>query len=382
MCCIVVLFVIYFSIMKLHVVSFQVPFPADYGGVIDVYYKLVALRKAGFEVTLHTYAYAGREVLPELEHTCHEVKCYRRSTGWRAQLSRLPYIVQSRNDKTLLQNLLADDAPILFEGLHTCLLLDHPALAGRAKIVRMHNIEHEYYSALSKQAGWSWKAFYYRIESMKLKAFEPRLRHASLVYAITDADKQSLQQRYPELNVQTLPCFFDATMSTAVSDTEPFVLYHGNLSVDENRQVALFIIQQVAPLCPQVRFIIAGRNPSLEKMGDNVQVVPNPTDEQLDDLLRKARIHLMLTFQPTGIKLKLLNTLTRSCGHIIANNDMLHGHQLGRFCTKAETPQQIADAINQLMETPIDQTSLNQRRAAIAQLQADTQATLQLIAKL
>ena len=369
-------------IMKLHVVSFQVPFPADYGGVIDVYYKLVALRKAGFEVTLHTYAYDGREILPELEHVCDNVICYRRRTGWRAQLSRLPYIVQSRDDETLLQNLLVDDAPILFEGLHTCLLLDHPALASRVKVVRMHNIEHEYYRALSRQAGWRWKAIYYRIESMKLKAFESRLQHASLVFAITDADKQSLQERFPEMNVKTLPCFFDATMPSMVGDTEPFVLYHGNLSVNENHRVALFIMQQVAPLCPDVRFVIAGRNPNLKKVCDNVEIVPNPTDKQLDDLLCKARIHLMLTFQPTGIKLKLLNTLTRSCGHIIANKDMLHGHQLGTFCTQAETPQQIADAIHQLMETAIDQALLNERRLAIEQLQAESQNSLQLIANL
>lgn len=36
--------------MKLHVVSFQVPFPPDYGGLIDVYYKLKALKEAGCSV--------------------------------------------------------------------------------------------------------------------------------------------------------------------------------------------------------------------------------------------------------------------------------------------------------------------------------------------
>ena len=36
--------------MKLHVVSFQVPFPPDYGGLIDVYYKLKALKEAGDEI--------------------------------------------------------------------------------------------------------------------------------------------------------------------------------------------------------------------------------------------------------------------------------------------------------------------------------------------
>ena len=176
---------LYLCIMKLHVVSFQVPYPANYGGVIDVYYKLVALSQAGFDVTLHTYAYGGRNEQPELERVCADVKYYNRCTGLCAQLSTMPYIVRSRDDKTLLQDLLTDDAPILFEGLHTCLLLDHPALADRVKVVRMHNIEHEYYRLLAKQAGWSWKSAYYLIESHKLRVFERKLKHASLVYAIT-----------------------------------------------------------------------------------------------------------------------------------------------------------------------------------------------------
>ena len=47
--------------MKLHVVSFQVPFPPDYGGLIDVYYKLKALKEAGCSVVLHTYRYEVAE---------------------------------------------------------------------------------------------------------------------------------------------------------------------------------------------------------------------------------------------------------------------------------------------------------------------------------
>lgn len=368
--------------MKLHVISFQVPYPANYGGVIDVYYKLLALRQAGFEVTLHTYAYDGRQVQPELERICADVKSYHRCTGLRAQMSALPYIVRSRNDDALLQNLLTDDAPILFEGLHTCYFLDHPALANRVKVVRMHNIEHDYYKLLAQQAGFSWKAAYYWIESCKLQTFERRLNHASLVYAITEADRLQLQGRYPELRVETLPCFFNADIPVTFTETEPFVLYHGNLSVEENSQVARFIIRQVAPLCPNIRFIIAGRSPNLGAVPENVEVVANPSDSQLDELLCKARVHLMLTFQPTGIKLKLLNTLVRGSGHIIANKEMLHGHQLGRFCVQADTPGEMADAIVRFMNTQADMELFNAKRAAIASLQADAQNRLGLIADL
>ena len=51
--------------MKLHVVSFQVPYPPRYGGLIDVFYKLKALKQAGCHVVLHTYRYAESSMQAE-----------------------------------------------------------------------------------------------------------------------------------------------------------------------------------------------------------------------------------------------------------------------------------------------------------------------------
>ena len=38
---------------RLHVVSLQVPFPPDYGGVIDIYYKLKALKYGLRDMATH-----------------------------------------------------------------------------------------------------------------------------------------------------------------------------------------------------------------------------------------------------------------------------------------------------------------------------------------
>ena len=340
--------------MKIHVVCFQVPYPADYGGAIDVFYKLKALCDVGYDIVLHTYVYGDGRPQAELEKFCSQVIYYHRETGWRRQISFLPYIVGTRRSRQLLDDLCVDDAPILFEGLHTCYFLNYPRLAGRRKIVRMHNIEHEYYRQLARQAGWNWRAIYYYIESVRLRWFERRLRHADLVCAITKADQQSLMRRLPEREVIFLPCFFDATFPDQQADTEPFVLYHGNLSVEENIRAAQFIVRHIAPQCPGVLFVLAGRNPRLDiSLPGNVEVVPNPTDEYLDHLLQTARIHLMLTFQSTGIKLKLLNALVRGNGHIIANRPMLYGHSLGRFCVRADEPKDIVENINTLINIPL-----------------------------
>jgi hypothetical protein len=45
----------------LHIISFDVPYPANYGGVIDVFYKLKNLHKAGVKIILHCFEYGRGE---------------------------------------------------------------------------------------------------------------------------------------------------------------------------------------------------------------------------------------------------------------------------------------------------------------------------------
>ena len=354
--------------MKLHVVSFQVPYPADYGGAIDVFYKLKALKEEGFEVTLHTFIYGERSKQPILDEVCSKVYYYSRQTGWKKQFSTIPYIVSTRENPLLLENLCKDDAPILFEGLHTCFYLNHPALRGRKKIVRMHNIEHEYYDRLARQSGWNWRTLYYWIESWRLKRFERKLEYADLICAITKADMQKLEKRFKGQHIVHLPCFFDLSFPSSQEKTEPFVLYHGNLAVEENKRTAQYIAKEIAPRCPDILFVLAGHNPDIGNVPNNVKVIANPSDEHLDQLLRTARVHLMLTFQPTGIKLKLLNTLVRGQGHIIANHDMLYGHSLGRFCVRADKPEEIASQIQTLIQQPLDEYNVEERKEKLQKI--------------
>ncbi len=81
--------------MHLHVISFDIPFPANYGGVIDVYYKLVWLHKLGLKIHLHCFEY-GRAHSKELEAVCEKVSYYHRNTDLMSHISLLPYNVKSR----------------------------------------------------------------------------------------------------------------------------------------------------------------------------------------------------------------------------------------------------------------------------------------------
>ena len=106
----------------LHIVSFDIPYPANYGGVIDVFFRIKALSERGVKIHLHCFEY-GREHSEYLESFCYSVNYYKRDTKLTKIFSSLPYIVCSRNSEELLNNLKKDDYPILLEGLHCCMLL-------------------------------------------------------------------------------------------------------------------------------------------------------------------------------------------------------------------------------------------------------------------
>ena len=91
----------------INIIALNIPFPANYGGVIDIYYKLYALSRCGFKIHLHCFEY-GRQHAVELNNLCEEVIYYKREKGLSSHFSLLPYNVYSRRDKQLLRNLCSN----------------------------------------------------------------------------------------------------------------------------------------------------------------------------------------------------------------------------------------------------------------------------------
>ncbi|MGN0036247.1 MAG: glycosyltransferase [Bacteroidaceae bacterium] len=366
-------------VKTLHVVCLQVPYPPSYGGAIDMYYKLQALKRRGFRLLLHTYAYRHAPFREALAEVADEVRYYRRTESWRAACSPLPYTVCSRADPRLLADLLADDAPILFEGLHTCLLLAHPALAGRVKLVRTHNVEHRYYRHLALAARHPGRALFFWLESVRLAYAEPRLlRHADCLLPLSRTEAAYFRRRYgvQGVDVRLLPCFFrqDASAEAPASarGLRRMVLYQGNLSVDENVRAARFVVRHVAPLVPEAEFVVAGARPphSLVRAAArsaNVRLVADPSDEVLRRLLTEARVNLLLTFQATGVKLKLLNAL-RQGAYCVANPPMVEGTGLESLCLVADGAEALARAVRRALARPYTPTFHRRKFALLGAL--------------
>lgn len=340
----------------LNIVSLNVPYPPNYGGVIDIYYKIKALKAVGVKIILHCFLY-NRPEAKELEELCEEVYYYKRRTGWLPNFSFLPYNVIGRKNLTLFDNLKKNTYPILFEGLYSCYFLSSQKLKGRMKIFRECNIEHDYFYALAQAEHSAWKRLYYLVEGVRFKYFEKVVKHADYILSVSQSDTEYLKQAYPNVPIFFIPCFHANDHIQIRRNKTDFILYHGNLSVAENIQAALFLIKHVFSRLPY-RCIIAGMNPSqlLTKTAGlypNISVEANPSEERMNELIRSAQIHTLITFQSTGLKLKLLNSLFNG-KHIIANHQMLTGSGLENLCSIAETPDEIIHQCHILINKNID----------------------------
>ena len=350
----------------LNIIAFNVPYPANYGGVIDVFYKLKALHNCGLKIILHAFEY-GRKQAPELEQYCDQVFYYKRKAGWLSQLSTKPYIVRSRRNKDLYTRLLSNDYPILFEGLHTCCYLNDPVFANRMKMVRTHNIEHDYYRGLARNASSVFLKAYFRYEAFRLEKYEKQLRHADRLLTLSTTDQTYFESLYGKDKTVYCPLFFQQEQSQR-TDPDPFVLFHGDLSNWENINAALFLIRSVASMDDSVQWVFAGRNPHPSLLRsteshENISVKGNLSELEMNRLLCEAKVNVLYTNQVSGVKLKLLNVLTKGW-FCLATSEMLKGSGLEDLCELIESndPSQILNAVKQCLAAPFPSAELEKRK--------------------
>ncbi len=347
----------------LHIVCLDVPFPADYGGAIDMYYRIQALKELGFKLTLHIFEY-GRGKHKELE-AFGEVFYYKRKRSIWQVFSNRPFIVQSRKNKQLLERLLEDKAPILFEGIHTTWLLEHPDIQKRTTLVRMHNVEHEYYRGLGKQSAVL-KNLFFQLEASKLKRYQSILRSCTAVLAIKE--KEAEQLSVLNSSVHVLPASLP-TIEGRFIPTKRYALFHGNLSVPENAQAVAYLVKSLAGvITKEFSLVIAGKNPSKKltqfcsKHG--VSLLANPSEKQLDQLVQEAHIHVLHTENASGIKLKLLSCLYSS-GHLLVNPKMVEGTSLAEYCVIYDDAKDLKMHFLGLRNSTLPRELFDQRKAFI-----------------
>lgn len=355
----------------LHIISLDVPYPANYGGVYDLFYKLPALQEQGVKIHLHCFD-NGRGKQPELDKYCEEVYYYQRNTGHKGVSTKLPYIVCSRKSEVLKNNLLQDEYPILMEGIHCTAIAFDKRFDERKKFVRLHNVEHQYYMQLYHSSISVFKKMYYFWESRLLKQYEKQLiDKVSAFWSVTEKDAEIYKDEFGCNNIQYLSLFLPAWTIECKPGIGSFCLYHGKLSVDENEYAATWLIKKIFSKL-EIPLVIAGMNPSsslrkLAKESRVICIVANPSEKEMQDLIEKAQVHVLPSFNNTGIKIKLLNALYNG-RHCLVNDAAIEGTKLEELCHVVNSEIAFRERVAQLYHQPFSEQEIEARRTKLNSL--------------
>ena len=364
----------------LHIIIHDVPWPADYGGVVDLFYKIKSLYEAGVKIHLHCFVYK-RGPQQELNKYCEKIYYYKRENNISRFSFRLPFIVNSRKNGQLLKNLNRDHHPILIEGIHCSYYLHEGKLNNRKIILRLHNAEFEYYHHLALLEKNLLKKFYFNHESRLLKKYEQRLCDKATIGAVSSEDVKLYQELFKACDISHLPVFTPFEQVAGKEGKGCFCLYHGNLSINENEEAVIWLLNNVFNNL-KIPFVVAGKNPSqklvyMVHQHQQTCLVANPGNQELQDLIAKAQINILPSFNNTGVKLKLLNALYNG-RHCLVNKAGVAGSGLESICQLAEDADDFKTAISYLYNIPYTEADNLQRKNILHPLY-DNQANAQKI---
>ena len=369
---------------ELHIVCLDVPWPADYGGAIDMMNRIIQFKKAGIDIHLHYFSYNERGMPNELNGYCKTIHAYERKKGSKGLSSKLPYIVASRINEELIGTLRQDAHPILLEGLHCTGILSRLDLDNRRIVVRMHNEESTYYEELARASGSWFKKIYFLRESRLIKKYTGQLPNACTYACVSKEDIQVFKNIYHLSQVEFIPTFPSWQKVSGEEGLGNLCLYHGNLSVPENEEAATWLLRKVF-INIRKPFVIAGKKPSkrLQKLAHLCQhtcLVADPSEGEMNDLVRKAHINVIPGFNrnTTGIRLKLLHALFEG-RHCVTNEPMVKGSGLEGLCHLGTNATDFTSIIARLYQQPFTGEEIALRRSVLGDTYDNEKNTRQLI---
>jgi hypothetical protein len=329
---------------QLHIISFNYPYPPSYGGIIDVYYKIKALSDLGIKIHLHCFVdQIPDKIDPEVKEITENVFFYQKKKNPLLYFSSTPFATAIRNSETLLKNLEKNKAPILFEGLQTTHLMQLLRGNDHQLYLRYHNNETEYYKGLSASENNLFKKIIYKIESLKYKGYQKKLLSKfEAVFCLSEKEYHEVES-YSK-NAHLIHIFHGNPSVKQLDKKGKYFLFHGDLSTADNKRALNETISLFKTL-PQYQLVVASDRAGEDIKNkisavENISLTPIQTTENLYRLLEDAHANILISYQNSGTKVKLFNTLYNS-RFVIINGNITDDPVLTNLCLYGDDMSQI-----------------------------------------
>ena len=272
-------------------------------------------------------------------------------------------MVKSRSSDELIKNLKEIEAPILFEGLHTTYPLINEHFEDRKVLVRAHNIEHLYYKGLADSENRINKKIFFKTEAKKLFRYEKILHKADKILSISPSENSYFRNQFIDKTVY-IPVFHENKKVRKLSKKGEFAMYHGDLRIADNIRSVHFLIDIFKgikfPLLIASSFINESIINEINKF-ENIRFITIKNQEHIMGLFDKTHINVLPTFQKTGIKLKLINSLFNG-RYCVVTNEMVEDTGLERLCEIGKTKEMFSQKIVELIHKDYDSAKIKEKK--------------------
>jgi len=228
--------------------------------------------------------------------------------------------------------------------------------------LRLHNIESNFYAGISKSETNLVKKILYYFVSKKYMAYQKTIPDFDSVFALSRSEYKEVNKI--NANCIYVPVFHGNEVNESLTEYGNYAFYHGDLRLADNKRAAQFLIQ-VFKKIPDYNLIIASSNGQrfIENKLDNVsnvKFVKIKDERHLAALFADAHINVMLSFQESGTKLKVINSLFKSRFCLI-NKNMVDDEKVLSLCVIAETKQDFINKIIDLKDKPYKQIDMKKQ---------------------
>lgn len=331
---------------ELQIVSFNYPYPPSYGGLIDVFYKIKALSELGVKIHLHCFVdRIPTKIHEELKTIVSNIFFYEKRKNPFLIFSIHPYSIEIRKSKELLKNVREIDAPVFFEGLQTSGIAKY--IKNEACYLRLHNNEEAYYKGLSRSEENLIKKLVYFLEGFKYRFYQKsNFGIFKTVFCLSQKEFNEVNQK--TANALLVGIFHGNSQVKNLIGKGKYFLFHGDLSISDNRK-ALYTVIEVFKKLPEYSLTIASDKATAKIKKSiidcpNIKLVPIENHKNLIHLLNNAQANILLSYQKSGTKVKLFNTLFNSRFTII-NDNITDDQQLIQFCHIIKNPTDLEKKI-------------------------------------
>lgn len=243
-----------------------------------------------------------------------------------------------------------------------------------------HNVEAIIWERWAQEEPNMVKRWYVRAQHRKVLRYEEMIAQRSeLVCAVSEEDQRRLTDLYRAKNAQVVPNGVDTEYFAPqpVTENADTLVFTGSMDWRPNQDGILWFIDEIWPRLlqarPKLTFHIVGRRPPerVVRLGQtDPRLVVTGTVDDVRGYIARAAVYVVPLRIGGGSRLKILEALAMRKG-IVSTTVGAEGLRLtdGEHLVLADTPEQFAARVSELLDTPKRRQSLGTAGEALVKQQ-------------